>query len=118
MYIHQEAVLHIVDAAKKFSAARFSAITCTASGWAGSEECLAEIYTGLPDKICVDRESWFGDDFYAISNRAMINIGRSGMEAHSILDIYKRFLHHLRNNFREAKRFMANHIPKAGIFGM
>ena len=63
MILDGEPVLHIVDEATKFSAARFLPNTETKTIWNILLSCWASIYTGLPNKILVDQGSNFEIEF-------------------------------------------------------
>lgn len=118
MYLEHKPVLHVVDAATRFSAARFLSDVSTTSVWAAFVECWASVYVGLPNRIRVDRGSCFGDNFYTIAIGANIDVARSGIEAHSSLGIGERYHQPLRNTYRKAKLSMASHIPDSSILAM
>lgn len=103
MYIGSDPVLHIVDSATRFSAARFLPDVTTMTVWSKFVECWISIYTGMPNRIRVDRGTCFGDNFFSIARRANIDIGRSGVEAHSSLGVGERYHKPLRDTFRKAK---------------
>lgn len=81
-------------------------------------EMMAGVYTVLSNKIRVDRCSCFRDDFHTIVNGAMIDIARSGIEAHSSLEIGERFPQPFKNKFRRAKISMMSHIPDSTILAI
>lgn len=56
--------------------------------------------------------------FLAVARGASIDIGKSGIEAHSSLGIGERYHQPLRNTFRKAKISMATHIPNSSILAM
>ena len=91
MYIENNPVLHFVDAATNFSAARYPADVSTKTVWATFADCWALLYTGMPNRIRVDRGSCFGDQFFAIAKSVNVEVGRSGVEAHSSLGIGERY---------------------------
>lgn len=118
MYIGHKPVLHVVDAATRFSAAPVLSDVNTTSVWAAFVECWASVYVGLPNRIRADRGSCFGDNFYTIAKGANIDVARSVIEAHSSLGIGEQYHQPLRNTFRKAKILMASHIPESSILAM
>ena len=63
VYIDNRPVLHLVDSATHFIAARFLADMTVKTVWCTIFECWASIYTGLPNRIRVDAGSNFGESF-------------------------------------------------------
>lgn len=118
MYISQKAILHIVDAATKFSATRLLANLITVFVWAAFEERWGSIYTGLLNRVCLDRGSCFEDDFYTVVSDARIDIGRLGTEVHTSLCIRERFHQPLRNKFYKTNLSMAKHMPYSTILSI
>lgn len=82
MHIRVKPVLHFVDAAANFSAARFLPDVSTAAIWATFVKSLASAYTGIPNRIHVDRGTCFGDSILAVAKGASIDIRKSGIETH------------------------------------
>ena len=67
MYIDGRPVLHIVDAATRFSAARFLPKVSTEAIWEAKILRWSSIYTGLPHSIRVDKGSQFRKIFAELS---------------------------------------------------
>lgn len=118
IHIDKKAVLHIVDSTTKFGAAQFLPDSSTISVWAAFVECWGSVYTGLPIRIRVDRGSCFGDEFFTIAASAIIDVARSGIEAHSSLGVGEWFHQPLRNAFRKAKLTMVTHEPDSTVLAM
>ena len=58
MYLDGRPVLHIVDEATRFSAARFLPKTTTDAVWEAIIMCWSSVYTGLPHYIMVDARNF------------------------------------------------------------
>ena len=81
MYIDGRPVLHIVDGATRFSAARFLPKVSTESIWEAIILCWSSIYTGLSHTIRVDEGSQFRKIFAELSALHQFNVKKSGIEA-------------------------------------
>lgn len=103
MYIGSFPVLHIVDEATHFSAAKFLRDIFTSTIWAALIECWASIYVGIPNRIRLDAGKNFGGKFSDIAKASDIRVDSSDIEAHSSLGIGERYHHPLRSTFRKLK---------------
>lgn len=80
--------------------------------------CWESIYTGLPNRIRVDRGSCFGDEFFTAAVDAKIDVARFVIEDHSSLGAEKRLNQLLRNEFRKAKLRFDSYIPNSTVLAM
>lgn len=101
MYIGNAPILHIVDEATRFSAARFLPKVSSDCIWRVLLECWATIYTGLPNRILTDEGSQFGEKFIHLAKLSNVEVNRTGVEAHSNLGIGERYHEPLRTTFRK-----------------
>ena len=90
MYIDGRPLLHIVDSATRFSAARFLPKVSTGSLWEAIIMFWSNVYTGLPHCICVDEGSQFRKILAELSALHQVDVKKSGVEAHYSLGIGKR----------------------------
>lgn len=108
MVLEGDPVLHIVDDATKFSAARFLPDVSTDTIWRMIVECWASIYTGLPNRILTDQGSQFGERFIDLAHVSNVEVNRTGIEAHAILGLGERYHGPLRSTFRKIKASRAD----------
>lgn len=118
MYIGHAPTAHVADAATKFGAAHFLPDINTTTVWAAFVERWASVYTGLPNRIRIDRGSWIEENVYAVAKHGHFDVARSSIEAHSSLQIGERYHQSWRNTFRQAKLSMASHIPNRAVIAM
>lgn len=118
LYIGRAPVLHVSDSVANFSTARFSPNFDTAAVWATFFECRPSVYTGLPNRIRVDRSFYFSCMFLSVAIGANSDVCRSDLETHSSLMIGERYRQPMRNTFRKAELSMASHIPESSILSM
>ncbi len=59
MYLDGRPVLHIVDAATRFFAAKFIPKVTTDAVWEAIVSCSSSIYTGLPQCVRIDEGTQF-----------------------------------------------------------
>lgn len=103
MYIEGKPVLHIIDESTKFSAARFIPNKKVDTIWKTLIKCWVSIYTGMPNRMLVDRGSEFGNLFINLAAENNIKVDKTGIEAHSSLGICERYHGPIRNTFRKIK---------------
>lgn len=103
MVLDRDPVLHIVDDATKFSAARFLPDVSTDTVWKIIVECWASIYTGLPNGILTDQGSQFGERFIDLARVSKVEVNRTRVEAHASLGLGERYHRPLRSTFRKMK---------------
>lgn len=101
MVIERKPILHVVDEATEFSAARFLPDVSTDVVWKTFVECWASIYTGLPNRILTDQGSQFGERFIELVRLPDVEVTRTGVEAHSSLGLGERYHEPLRSTFRK-----------------
>ena len=101
-------VLHNVDEGTRFSAARFVPDVSTNTIWSTILDCWAMIYTGLPNRMLVDKGTNFGGAFKTLGALANISVDSTRVEAHSSLGLGEWYHQPLRQKFR---KIMAAH-PK------
>lgn len=109
MYIDGEPILHIVDEGTHFSAARFLPNVRSDTVWMTILSCWSSIYTGIPHRILVDQGSAFGEPFANLCRVGGVEVQRTGIEAHSSLNLGERYHEPLRTIYR---KLMASH-PRA-----
>lgn len=103
MFIGTKPILHIVDEATRFSAARFMKSTQVEDIWGTLLTCWAAIYTGLPNRILVDQGPQFGDAFIRVAAMNNVEASSTGVEAHSSLGLGERYHEPLRSTFRKMR---------------
>ncbi len=103
MYLDGKPVLHIVDEATRFSAAKFLTKMSTETVWEALIMCWSSVYTGLPDNIAVDEGSQFRKIFAELSVIHGVNVEQSGVESHNSLGIGERYHKPLRDTYRKLK---------------
>ena len=103
MYLDGKPVLHIVDEATRFSAARFLPRMSTDAIWDSIVLCRPRVYTGLPDKIMVDEGSQFHKIFAELASLHDFYIEKSGVEAHNNPGIGERYHKPLGDTYRKLK---------------
>ena len=103
MYLDGKPVLHIVDEATRFSAARFLTRVSTDSVWEALIMCWSSVYTGLPHNIMVDEGSQFRKLFAELSVLHEVNLEKSGVQSHHSLGIGERYHKPLRDTYRKLK---------------
>ena len=101
MYLDGRPVLHIVDEATRFSAARFVPKVSTDVIWDAIVLCWSTVYTGLPHTFAVDEGSQFRKIFAELSVLHQVNIHKSGIESHNSLGIGERYHKPLRDTYRK-----------------
>lgn len=89
MFLDGKAVLYIMDTATRFSSATFLDTHDAAYGqsvegtWLAFVEAWCTMYTGLPNRICVDQGSAFKSDrCREITSQSGIQPRISGVKAH------------------------------------
>lgn len=103
MYLDGRPVLHIVDEATRFSAARFLPKVSTESVWDSIILCWSSVYIGLPNNIMVNQGSQFRKVFAELAALHDINMEQSGIEAHNSLGVRERYHKTLRDTYRNLK---------------
>jgi len=103
MYLEGRPVLHIVDAATRFSAARFLTKVSTESVWEAIIMCWSSVYTGLPHCIRVDEGTQFRKIFAELSALHDVEIKKSGIQSHNSLGVGERYHKPLRDTYRKLK---------------
>ena len=103
MYLDGRPVLHLFDAATRFSAARFPPKISTESVWETIIMCWYSVYTGLPHCIRVDDGSQFRKIFAELASLHQVEIKKSGTESHNSLGICERYHKPLRGTYRKLK---------------
>ena len=103
MYLEGKPVLHIVDEATRFSAARFLSDVSTKTIWRAILECWGTIYTGLPNRMLVDQGSAFGKLFISMGAISDVQVERTGIEAHASLGLGERYHQPLRQTYRKIR---------------
>ncbi len=83
MYIDGIPVLHIVDEATCFSAARFLPNVSTDAVWDAIFFCWSTIYTGLPLYVTVDEDAQFRNTFDDLSAIHAIELEKAGVQSHN-----------------------------------
>ena len=102
-YLDGKPVLHIVDDATHFSAARFMPRVSTAAIWEALVLCWTAIYTGLPHTIMVDAGSVFRETFAEIAELHDVKTARTGVQSHNSLGIGERYHKPLRDTYRKMR---------------
>ena len=103
MYLDGKPVLHIVDEATRFSAARFLPKVSTDAVWDSLILCWSSVYTGLPHHVMVDEGSQLRKIFAELSALHDVKLEQSGIESHYILGIGERYHKPLRDTYRKLK---------------
>lgn len=109
MYIDGDPILHIIDEGTHFNAARFLPDVGTDTIWKTILLSWTSIYTGMPHRILVDQGSAFGEPFANLCRVGGVEVQRTGVEAHSSLNIGERYHEPLRKTFRK----LMSAYPKA-----
>ena len=91
MYLDGKPVLHIVDEATRFSAARFLPKVSTDAVWDSLILCWSSVYTGLPHHVMVDEGSQFRKIFAELSALHDVKLEQSGVQSHHSLGIGERY---------------------------
>ena len=100
---NRRAVLHIVDEATRFSAARFLTKVSTENVWDAILLCWSSVYTGLPQNIMVDEGSQFRNLFAELTALHEVNLEKSGIQSHNSIGVGERYHKPLRDTFRKLK---------------
>lgn len=103
MYIEGKPILHIVDEGTKFNAAQFIENKETSTVWNALVKCWTTVYTGMPNRILVDRGTEFGNLFINLAEDHNVTVEKTGTESHSSLGLCERFHTPLRTIFRKIK---------------
>ena len=103
MYLDGKPVLHIVDEATRFSAARFLPRVSTDAVWDSIILCWSSVYTGLPHYIMVDEGSQFRKIFAELAALHDVTLEKSGVQSHHSLGIGERYHKPLRDTYRKLK---------------
>ena len=103
MYLDGRLVLHLVDAATRFSAARFLAKVSTESICEALLMCWASVYTGLPNCFRVNKGSQFRKMFAELYSVHDIEIKQSGIQSHNSLGVAELYHTPLRDIYRKLK---------------
>ena len=103
MYLDGKPVLHIVDEATRFSAAKFLTKVSTDSVWEAMIMCWSSVYTGLPHNIMVDEGSQYRKIFAELSALHDVNLEKSGVQSHHSLGVGERYHKPLRDTYRKLK---------------
>lgn len=105
MYIEQSPVIHKVDEATRFSAARFLHNVYTMAIWDSILRCWATNYSGTPNRILVDQGSALikSELFVSLATRSHVDVQSTGTEAHSSLGIGECYHQPLRNTFKNLR---------------
>ena len=116
MYIDGLPILHVIDEATRFSAARFltkseGTKVSTLNIWQALIECWAAVYTGMPNVITTDSGSQFRDTFIDICALHDVKVQTTGVESHNSLGIGERYHAPLRNTYRKLKIENGNMQP-------
>ena len=99
MYLDGRPVLHIVDGARRFSAAGFLTKVNTESIWEAIIMCWSSVYTGLPHCVRVDEGSQFRKIFAELSAIHDVQVKRSGVQSHHSLGVGERYHKQLRDTY-------------------
>lgn len=82
MYINNDPVLQVVFSATQFIYAKYLNNLRTLNVWKKFVEFWPEVYTGMLNRVRVDRGLCFGDNFMSLAIFSHIDIGINGIEAH------------------------------------
>ena len=85
MYLDGRPVLHIVDEATRFSAARFLTKVSTDAVWEAIVMCWSSVYTGLLHQIVVDEGAQLHKVFADLSASHEINLEKSAYKLITVL---------------------------------
>ena len=100
MHIEGDYVLHLVDEATRFSAAKFLGKRVTTEKvWEAFIQCWSSVYTGMLHTIAVDEGTQHSDIFGELSKIYDIDVQKSGTESHNSLGIGERYHDTLRKTF-------------------
>lgn len=92
MYINGEPILHIVDEATKFQAARWLKDMSAISTWNAIRQCWIDVYVGPPDIIIHDSGSNFTANEFQASSASMTIITKCvPVEAHNSMGLVERY---------------------------
>ena len=103
VYLDGRPVLHIIDEATRFSAARFLAKNSTESVWETIVLCWSSVYTGLFDYVMVDEGSQFRKKFAELAKLHDGNLQKTPVESHNSFGIGGRYHKPLRDSYGKLK---------------
>ena len=82
MYINGRAIVHIADEGTHFSAAPLLPDVSKKTIWKTIYDFWAPVYTGLPNRLLVEKGSAYGPLFLSIGEISNIDVQRTKIEAH------------------------------------
>jgi len=92
MFLDSLPVLHVVDEATHFAAARFISRPAAKETWDALVECWISVYTGPPDFLRIDQGSNFmGDDFITNAQHQGITLLPAPVEAPTTMTHVERY---------------------------
>ncbi len=103
MYLDGRPLLHVVDDATRFSAARFLPKFSTDSVREAIFLYCSCVCTGLPNTIMSDEGSLFLNIFAELSALHDVNLGKSSVQSYHSLGIGERYHKILRDTYRNLK---------------
>lgn len=112
MHIEDKPVLQLFDKATQFSAAQFLKNASTNAIWEFIIQCWSSVCMGLLDTFIVDSGSQFRKTYANIAAVSLVKAQRTGVEAHSSLNIGERKHQPLIQTFRKLR---IDH-PKISIY--
>lgn len=120
LYIDEQLVLHIVNEATRFQAARFLPNMNSTSTWETLRECWIDAYLGPPDIINHDAGNKFtSTEFRQYTNSLKIEVKEVPVEAANSMGIVERYYLLLRRAYQIIKAEPdQNNRNKAGILQM
>ena len=92
MYLDSKPVLHVVDTATSFQAARFLRNMSSKATWEALRACWIDVYIGPPEKIVHDAGTNFhGIEFQQLANSMDITVKEVPIEAHHSIGKVERY---------------------------
>lgn len=115
MYINGNNIIHIFDEKTKFSNAEFFPDISTRNVWKIILKFWCKIYTGLPNRIIVDKGSQFGKLFVDIYKLSNVQVDETGVESNYSLGLGRRYHQPLRQTYRIVLIYYPDNDPSLAL---
>ena len=119
MWIDEKIVLHVVDEATSFQAARFLKSRSAKDAWEALQECWIDTYQGPPDYIVTDAGTNFASEEFRNRAKVMtVQVEEVPVEAHNSIGKIERYHGPLRRAFRVIQDELGESTSKENILQM
>lgn len=114
MYLNSKPILHVVDEATSFQAARFLKDMTAKTTWNTLRQCWIDTYLGPPDYIVHDAgKNFASDDFRQQAKSMAIEIEQVPVEAHNAVGKVERYHTPLRRAYDIISSEITNASPES-----